>query len=164
MVGLFGFGGVMPWPRQMMVDRRRWVDEPTFNERLTTGQFFPGPNIGNVSIIYGRRQHGLAGACAALFGLYLFPSIITVLAGFAYARWWGNDAVQQVFGAIMPIATGLMLGTTLRLLKAMPRNLANYCAVGMTFSLMGLLILPLWSVLLICIPLSIVLRFLDKRA
>ncbi|WP_256256383.1 chromate transporter [Pseudomonas agarici] len=23
MVGLFGFGGVMPWARQMMVDRRR---------------------------------------------------------------------------------------------------------------------------------------------
>jgi len=164
MVGLFGFGGVMPWARQMMVDRRRWVDEPAFNELLTTGQFFPGPNIGNVSIIYGRRQHGLAGACAALFGLYLFPSIITVLAGFAYARWWSNDTVQQVFGAIMPIATGLMLGTTLRLLKAMPRNLANYCAFAVTFILMGVLVLPLWSVLLICIPLSIALRFVDKRA
>ncbi|MCU1741310.1 MULTISPECIES: chromate transporter [unclassified Pseudomonas] len=164
MVGLFGFGGVMPWARQMMVDRRRWVDEPAFNELLTTGQFFPGPNIGNVSIIYGRRQHGLAGACAALFGLYLFPSIITVLAGFAYARWWSNDTVQQVFGAIMPIATGLMLGTTLRLLKAMPRNLANGCAFAVTFVLMGVLVLPLWSVLLICIPLSIALRFIDKRA
>ncbi len=64
----------------------------------------------------------------------------------------------------MPIATGLMLGTTLRLLKAMPRNLANGCAFAVTFVLMGVLVLPLWSVLLICIPLSIALRFIDKRA
>ncbi|MDP1340532.1 hypothetical protein, partial [Klebsiella variicola] len=49
---------------------------------------------------------------------YLFPSLITVFAGFAYAKWWSHDVVQQIFGAVMPIATGLMLGTTLRLLKA----------------------------------------------
>jgi len=34
----------------------------------------------------------------------------------------------------------------------------------LTFVLMGVLVLPLWSVLLICIPLSIALRFIDKRA
>lgn len=162
-VGLFGFGGVLPWARQMMVDRRRWVSEAEFNELLTVGQFFPGPNIANVSIIYGRRLHGLAGAITAVLGLYLFPTIITVLAGFAYAKWWGNDAVQQVFGAIMPIASGLILGTTLRMLRAMPRSVANYCAFALTFILMGVWVLPLWMVLLICIPFSFALGFYRPR-
>ncbi|TSD80279.1 chromate transporter [Pseudomonas sp. KBS0710] len=163
MVGLFGFGGVMPWARQMMVDRRRWVSEQGFNELLTTGQFFPGPNIANVGIIYGRRLHGLPGAVVTVCGLYLFPSIITVLAGFAYTKWWTLDVVQQVFGAVMPIATGLILGTTLRLLKAMPRTVANYVAFLLTFVLMAILVLPLWMVLLICIPSSLALGFIDTR-
>lgn len=163
MVGLFGFGGVMPWARQMMVDRRRWVSEQSFNELLTTGQFFPGPNIANVGIIYGRRLHGLPGAVVTVCGLYLFPSLITVLAGFAYAKWWSHDVVQQVFGAVMPIATGLMLGTTLRLLKAMPRTLANYSAFVLTFVLMAVFVLPLWMVLLVCIPSSLALSFIGAN-
>lgn len=57
-VGLLGFGGVLPWARQMMVDRRGWVNEKTFNELLAIGQFFPGPNVCNVAIIYARKQHG----------------------------------------------------------------------------------------------------------
>lgn len=164
MVGLFGFGGVMPWARQMMVDRRQWVSEQGFNELLTTGQFFPGPNIANVGIIYGRRLHGLPGAVVTVFGLYLFPSLITVFAGFAYAKWWSHDVVQQIFGAVMPIATGLMLGTTLRLLKAMPRTVANYSAFLLTFVLMAVLVLPLWMVLLVCIPCSLALSFIPAKA
>ncbi|WP_341522296.1 chromate transporter [Pseudomonas sp. G.S.17] len=158
LVGLCGFGGVLPWARRMMVDRRRWVSEQQFNELLSTGQFFPGPNIANVGIIYSRKLHGLRGASAAVIGLYLFPSIITVLAGFAYARWWDHDAVQQVFGAITPIATGLMLGVTLRMLRALPRTVAQYSAFALTFILMALLMLPLWAVLLICIPCSVALN------
>lgn len=161
-VGLCGFGGVLPWARQMMVDRRRWLTEAAFNELLTTGQFFPGPNIANVGIIYGRRLHGFRGASAAVCGLYLFPSLITVLAGFAYAKWWSHDVVQQIFGAVMPIATGLMLGTTLRLLRAMPRTLANYSAFVLTFVLMAIFVLPLWMVLLICIPSSLALSFIGS--
>jgi chromate transporter len=163
MVGLLGFGGVMPWARQMMVDRRKWVDDTEFAELLTTGQFFPGPNIGNIGIIFGQRQRGVAGAFVSIFGLYLFPTIITVLAGFAYTKWWHVYAVQQVFGAVMPIATGLMLGTTLRLLKGMPRSVHTLSVFVITFVLMGLIALPLWMVLAICIPLSLVLSFLDQR-
>lgn len=164
LVGLLGFGGVLPWARQMMVDRRRWVSEQAFNELLAVGQFFPGPNVCNVAIIYARKQQGLAGACLAVAGLYLFPSIITLLAGFAYATWWQHEVVQEVFGAIMPIATGLMLGTALRLLAAMPRNVANCSVFVLTFVLMGLLAVPLWCVLLISISGSVALRFVDRNA
>ena len=93
-----------------------------------------------------------------------FPSIITLFAGFAYATWWQHAVVQQVFGAIMPIATGLMLGTALRLLAAMPRNMTNYSVFVLTFVLMGLIAVPLWCVLLISISGSIALRFVDRKA
>lgn len=163
-VGLLGFGGVLPWARQMMVDRRGWVNEQTFNELLAIGQFFPGPNVCNVAIIYARKQHGLQGACLSVVGLYCFPSLITVSAGLAYASWWQHQTVQHVFGAISPIATGLMLGTALRLLKAMPPATANYTVFVLTFILMGVLVVPLWTVLLISMTVSMVWRLIDRNA
>lgn len=163
-VGLLGFGGVLPWARSMMVDRRHWVSEQAFNELLAVGQFFPGPNVCNVAIIYARKQQGFAGACLAVSGLYLFPTLITVLAGLAYATGWQHPMVQHVFGIVMPIATGLMLGAALRLLAAMPRTVVNASAFVLTFVLMGLLALPLGYVLLVSISASVMLRFVEQKA
>ena len=44
--------------------------------------FLPGPNIGNASIVYGKRWFGLAGALAAFLGLFALP-FVWVLALFA---------------------------------------------------------------------------------
>ena len=67
-VGLSGFGGVLPFARRMLVERRRWLAEQEFNEVLSLSQFLPGPNIVNVSIIIGRRFQGPLGALAATAG------------------------------------------------------------------------------------------------
>src|SRR3954470_20219404 len=60
-IGLQGFGGVLPWARRMLVEQRGWLSESEFIEVLSLAQFLPGPNIVNVSIIVGRRFHGVAG-------------------------------------------------------------------------------------------------------
>lgn len=142
-----------------MVDRRRWVDDHEFTELLTLGQFFPGPNVANVCIIFGRREQGWSGACCAVLGLYFFPTIITIAAGFAIEWWWNVPEVQQVFGAVMPVASGLMLGTVLRLMKGVPKTVDAYFILALTFVLMAIAKLPLWLVLAICLPLTLTLGF-----
>src|SRR3954469_14522823 len=71
--GISGFGGVLPFARRMLVDERKWLTELEFNEVLSLGQFLPGPNIVNVSIMVGRRFQGAGGALAAVCGLMLLP-------------------------------------------------------------------------------------------
>src|SRR5665647_1519263 len=78
-VGLSGFGGVLPFARRMLVDKRRWLTELEFNEVLSLSQFLPGPNIVNVSIIVGRRFQGPIGALAATLGLMLMPLILSLI-------------------------------------------------------------------------------------
>lgn len=158
-----GFGGVLPWARYMLVVKRGWMDEVAFTELFTLGQFFPGPNIANCGVIYGRRTNGPAGACLAVIGLYLFPTITTIIAGLLIERYWHNPDVQQVFGAVMPTASGLMLGTALRLIKGVPRYIGAFLALGITFALMAFTGLPLWLVLLICIPISLTTSFFQNR-
>src|SRR5579863_6568850 len=68
-VGLSGFGGVLPFARRMLVERRAWLSQAQFNETLALCQTLPGPNIVNVSVVVGARFAGVAGAVAAVTGL-----------------------------------------------------------------------------------------------
>jgi chromate transporter len=163
LIGAIGFGGVLPWARYMLVVKRGWMNEAAFTELFTLGQFFPGPNIANCGVIYGRRTNGPFGACLTVIGLYLFPTITTIIAGLLIQKYWYNPAVQQIFGAVMPTASGLMLGTALRLIKGVPRYLGAFLALGITFILMAFTGLPLWLVLLICIPISLTFGFFQTR-
>ena len=166
MVGLTGFGGVLPVARHMMVEKRKWVDDRGFTELFTLAQFFPGPNIANLCVIYSRRFVGLGGTCLVVVGLYFFPTAATVFAGLALQRWWDVPAVRQIFGAIMPVASGLMLGTALRLVKGVPKQAGALLVLVVTFVLMAICKLQLWIVVLVCLALAVLvsMRAVEKQA
>ncbi len=163
LIGAMGFGGVLPWARYMLVTRRGWLTEAEFTELFTLGQFFPGPNVANCGVIYGRRTQGPLGAGLAVVGLYVAPTITTIIAGLLIQRYWTNPAVQQVFGAVMPVASGLMLGTALRLTRGMPRVASAWIMLAVTFVLMDVAKLPLFAVVLIALPLSLAASLRARR-
>jgi chromate transporter len=68
-VGICGFGGVLPWARRMIVEQRRWLTPAEFTEMLGLCQFLPGGNIMNVTIVLGSRFRGIPGALACFLGL-----------------------------------------------------------------------------------------------
>ena len=68
-----GFGGVLPWARRMLVEKRGWLAPEEFNEVISLCQFLPGPNIVNVAVCIGSRFHGARGAFVAFMGLVLAP-------------------------------------------------------------------------------------------
>jgi chromate transporter len=162
-IGLTGFGGVLPSARHQLVDRHRWFTDVEFTELYSLAQFFPGPNVANLGVIYGRRHHGWIGATAALVGLYLFPTILTIGAGFAITRWWSIPQVQHTFDAIMPVASGLMVGAAAKLIKGMRISWWSITVLAATFILMALVGLSLWLVILITAPSAVALSMLDTR-
>src|SRR5688500_11691452 len=74
-IGARSFGGGMPWAHRVMVEERRWMTPQDFTETLGLCQFLPGPNVGNASIVLGKRWFGLAGALVAFLGLFALPFI-----------------------------------------------------------------------------------------
>ena len=85
-VSISSFGGVLAWSRRMLVDEKRWMTPEEFNDILALCQFLPGPNIVNVSAVFGMRVRGLAGALACLSGL-LGPSVLLmIVVGIFYRR------------------------------------------------------------------------------
>src|SRR3954447_18511126 len=66
LVGVCGFGGVLPWARRMIVEQRQWLTPAEFTEMLGLCQFLPGGNIMNVAVALGGRFRGVAGAAASI--------------------------------------------------------------------------------------------------
>src|SRR6516164_3929838 len=86
LIALCGFGGVLAWSRRMLVDERKWMTADEFNDAYALCQFLPGPNVVNLSVVFGRRIRGLPGAGVALVGLIGPPFVIVTLIGLLYAR------------------------------------------------------------------------------
>ena len=68
-IGARSFGGVMPWAYRVMVEERRWISPADFTETVGLCQFLPGPNIGNTSVVLGKRWFGWRGSIVGFLGL-----------------------------------------------------------------------------------------------
>jgi chromate transporter len=142
-VGVCGFGGVLPWARRMIVDQRKWLTPAEFTEMLGLCQFLPGGNIMNVTIALGSRFQGVPGAVACLVGLMAAPVAIVIGLGAVYDQYAGYPPVRRAFISLAAAAAGFLLASAWKIawpLRAKP--LAVACAV-VTFVVIALVRLPL---------------------
>jgi len=121
-IGARSFGGVLPWAHRVMVEERRWVAPADFAEVLALCQFLPGPNVGNVSIVLGRRWFGLAGSAVAFAGLMALPLLWVFGLALLYAESASNPAVRAVVTGVGIAGGGLFIGTALKLAKPLARK------------------------------------------
>ncbi|SAK50890.1 chromate transporter [Caballeronia temeraria] len=154
LIGLTGFGGVLPWARRMLVERLGWMTNREFAELLPLAQLLPGPNVANIATVLGRQYRGAKGAAIAVFGLYLAPTIITIGVGYAYARWGHAPITAHLFAGLMPAATGLVIATVLKLVTSLPRGAASIVLVAATFIAVAIMKIPLLIVLAVLGPLG----------
>src|ERR1700675_895302 len=80
-MSLAGFGSVLVWARRGIVDQHRWMTAEEFNETFALCHFLPGPNIVNLTVVFGSRFRGIPGSIAPFTGLIGPPVVlVTVLA------------------------------------------------------------------------------------
>ena len=154
-VGVSGFGGVLPFARRMLVERRAWLTDKEFNEVLSLSQFLPGPNIANVSIIVGRRFQGPPGAIAAILGLMLMPIAIVLLLAMVFAEFAQVDAVRGACNGISASASGLVVALALKMGKTIRRTPWQVGVAVVAFAAIGLARQPLLWVLAALVPLAV---------
>jgi chromate transporter len=156
-ISLSGFGGVLPWARRMLVERRGWLDEREFAEALALCQFLPGPNIINMSIIVGSRFRGVAGALAAFAGLVGVPLLIMMACGALYVRFGDVAALRGALAGLAAGAAGLIVAMAAKMAAPLVREgrVPALLFALAAFAAVGLLRLPLYWVVLVLAPLSV---------
>ena len=164
-IGLSGFGGVLPFARRALVERRGWLDEAGFNETLALCQTLPGPNIVNLSVVVGSRFAGAAGAFASTSGLIVAPVCIVLILASLWRRFGATGHVPQAIAALGAAAAGLVVATAARMarpvLAARPVSGGIFIAAG--FLAVGLARLPLTWTLLVLAPLSVGLSWRSRE-
>jgi chromate transporter len=164
MVGLRGFGGVLPWARRMIVEERRWLDEAEFTNLVSLCQLLPGPNIVNLSVALGRRFRGLPGSIAAFSGLMLAPFVIVVCLGMLYDRYGNLPHLTLVFSNVGAAAAGLVCAVACRMGRPHATRWKSILVAGAAFVAVALFRLELLPVVLVLAPASLLLHWLPRKS
>lgn len=142
-VGTFGFGGVLPWARRLIVERERWLNPAEFTELLGLCQFLPGGNIMNVTVALGSRFAGIPGAVAAFLGLMAGPVAVVICLGVIYDQYKDVPPVRRAFVAMSAAAAAYVLATALRIAAPLRGRLLAMVVAALTFGAIAILRLPL---------------------
>ena len=164
-MSLAGFGGVLVFARRAIVEQHRWMTADEFNETFALCHFLPGPNIVNLSMVFGSRLRGIAGGIAAFAGLLLPPTLIMTALAIIYAHFGDVDVLRRSLAGISCAAVGLLIAVVFRMMTPLLKRMD---AVGLilmlaVFTAIGVLRLPLQVVLLVAIPLSVGVTFILRR-
>src|SRR6266481_282833 len=164
-MSLAGFGGVLVWARRGIVDQHRWMTANEFNETFALCHFLPGPNVVNLSVVFGSRFRGIPGALAAFAGLLGPPVVIVTVLAALYVRYGAIDALRRILAGISCAAVGLLISALFRMMMPLieRRDLIGLVILAAVFVAIGLLRLPLPAVLLVAIPLSTAIAFFIRR-
>ena len=164
-ISLAGFGGVLVWARRGIVDQHKWMTADEFNETYALCHFLPGPNVVNLSVVFGSRFRGIPGAIAAFAGLVGPPVVIVTILAALYARFGEIDALRRILAGVSCAAVGLLISAVFRMMMPMirRRDLVGLAVLAAVFVAIGLLRLALPAVLLVAIPLSLAITFIMRR-
>ena len=90
--------------------------------------------------------------------------IVTILAAL-YSRYGEIDALRRILAGVSSVAVGLLLAVVLRMMMPLikRRDLVGLLILAAVFVAIGLLRLPLPTVLLVAIPLSIAITLVARR-
>jgi chromate transporter len=164
-MSLAGFGGVLVFARRAIVEEHRWMSAEEFNETFALCHFLPGPNIVNLTVVFGSRFRGLLGAAAAFTGLIGPPVVIVTVLAVLYGHFGEIDALRRILAGVSCAAVGLLISVVLRMMMPLvkKRDLVGMVMLAAVFIAIGVLRLPLPAVLLVAIPISIGLTIVLRR-
>src|SRR5882757_4421175 len=164
-MSLAGFGGVLFWARRGIVEQHRWMTAEEFNETYALCHFLPGPNIVNLSFVFGSRFRGIAGGIAAFAGLVGPPMVVAMILAALYARYSEVDALRRILAGVSCAAVGLLIAVVFKMMMPLIKRRDGVGLVMLiaVFVAIGLLRLPLQIVLLVAIPVSLGVTIIARR-
>src|SRR5215813_8223795 len=107
-------GGMVAYLREMLVSRRRWLDDDDFIVALEIGQTLPGLNSTNISIIVGDSLRGVPGAVAAFLGVIMPGTVLLLTVGVFLGMRSQSPALVAVLDGAGAAALGLLVAVTIQ--------------------------------------------------
>jgi len=164
-MSLAGFGGVLAFARRGIVEQHRWMTADEFNETFALCHFLPGPNIVNLSVVFGSRFRGIVGGIAAFAGLVGPPMLLMTVLAALYMRYGDIEALRRILAGVSCGAVGLLMSAVFKMMLPLVRrrDAAALAVMVLVFIAIGFARLPLQAVLLVAVPVSIAITYVMRR-
>ena len=114
-IGARSFGGVLPLAYRVMVEERRWVSAADFTETMGLCQMLPGPNVGNASVVFGRRWFGWRGSVIGFLGLIAVPFAWVFAYAASLSPYMSAPLLRAIVMGVGAAGAGLFIGTAVKL-------------------------------------------------
>ncbi len=148
-------GGLSAWSREMVVARKKWMDDPEFLSAMTICRILPGANQVNLAVFVGTKLNGIRGAGAALAGLIFMPTVLLMGIAALYSAFQHSHAVQHVLDGFAAAAVAMTLQMVWKTGRTQLTSVIPIVLFALTFVLSGILRWPLWMTLAIAAPFGI---------
>jgi chromate transporter len=155
-IGATSFGGGMvAYLREILVSRRRWLDDDDFIVALEIGQTLPGLNSTNVSIIVGDSLRRVPGAVAAFLGVILPGTVLLLTVGVFLGMQSQSPALVAVLDGAGAAAVGLLVAVTIQVGRKELDGVTDVLLVLVTVLAVSVFRVPLPLVLLTVGPVAV---------
>ena len=135
-IGLLNFGGPtaqIALMHRIIVDEKKWLDEPHYLSALSFCMLLPGPEAMQLATYVGWRLHGLKGGLAAGL-LFVLPGAGVVVAlSMIYAAFGNVPIVEAVFLGIKAAVLVIVIDALLRIAKRALKLPEHWTIAAMSF-------------------------------
>jgi len=135
-IGLISFGGPagqIALMHRIVVDEKRWIDEPRYLSALNFCMLLPGPEAMQLATYVGWRLHGVWGGLAAGL-LFLLPGALVMLAlSMAYAVFGKLPLAEALFVGIKAAVLAIVVEALLRVARRAMKQPADWIIAALAF-------------------------------
>ncbi|MGD9785222.1 MAG: chromate efflux transporter [Hyphomicrobiaceae bacterium] len=135
-IGLLSFGGPaaqIALMHRVLVEEKRWLDEPRFLSALNFCMLLPGPEAMQLATYAGWRLHGLAGGLAAGL-LFVVPGALVMLAlTILYALYGAVPLVTAIFVGIKAAVLAIVVEALLRVARKALKGSRDWAIAAAAF-------------------------------
>ncbi|MGD9619651.1 MAG: chromate transporter [Mycolicibacterium sp.] len=148
-------GGLSAWAREMLVVRKRWMDDDEFLSAMTMCRILPGANQVNMAVFAGTKMRGGSGAVSAVVGLCCVPVLLMLVMGYVYFRFKEVPAIHGILHGASAAAVALTVAMVIKTGRKCLTGIIPIALFGLAFVLNGVLRWPLLVTLAIVAPLGL---------
>jgi chromate transporter len=137
-VAMLSFGGPagqIATMHRIVVDEKKWIDEPRFLHALNFCMLLPGPEAQQLATYVGWLLHGPRGGLAAGL-LFILPGVFAIMAlSMLYAAFGQTPLVGALFFGLKAAVLAVVLEALLRIARRALKNGRAYAIAAASFVL-----------------------------
>src|SRR5512146_2029223 len=129
-IGCVNFGGPagqIAMMHRILVDDKKWIDEPRFLHALNFSMLLPGPEAQQLATYIGWLLHGVRGGLVAGILFVLPGAVVMLILSSIYALYHDLPAVTALFLGVKAVVLAIVVEAILRIGR---RALKNRTAVA----------------------------------